>query len=338
MSIVAVVSFHSMILPKESLSSSQLAEGILFSPLKFCVPVFLTISFLLFERGADKYNDSKLAAIKKRLYRLFIPTIFWFTIATLLKLLNRKPIPEIIGDLARGEVFTGAYYLLVIIQLIPIFILIRGWLNKKLNIWFLGIIQALVFLSIYIIPSNSYQEQILTILRSINRPLLIYWFIYIGLGIFFFKNWLLVVKFSSRINIKIKALLLIIYCVVQMIEYRWLFIRFEGNILPFDYVMFSCIISVFIMFFCFASLQETQVSSSIRDLVKILSKYSLGIFCINGIVSQIFISISTRFLSQATFSFPEIIGLKLFVWMILLFISLGLSIFLERIGLKAVVC
>lgn len=337
-SIAAVVSFHSIVVPKESFLSSQLAEGILFSPLKFCVPVFLTISFLLSERGLNKHVSSTWFAIRKRLTRLLIPTIFWFTIAALLKALNGKTIPEITGDLIQGEIFTGAYYLLLLIQFIPIFILVRTWLNKARNIFLTIIIQGLVFSFIYMIPSSPYHEQILSILRNIDRPLLIYWFVYMALGILFCNNWSSIVKLSSKIPIHLKGLLLITYSGIQMMEYRWLFVRFGGDIPPFDYVMFSCIISVFVMFLCFASLQEKQVPSLIGNLAKTLSKYSLGIFCINGLVSQIFISISTRFLNEATFSFPEIIGLKLIFWIILLSISLGLSILLERIGLKAVVC
>lgn len=337
MSITAVISFHSIILPKESFLSSQFAEGIIFSPLRFCVPVLLTISFLLSERGLNKHTSSTWSVIKKRLTRLLIPTFFWFTIAILLKLLNEKPIPEIIEDLTQGKIFTGAYYLLILIQFIPIFILVRGWLNKPRNILFTIIAQSLIFSSIYIIPS-PYQEQILSILRNIGRPLVIYWFVYMNLGVFFWKNWSSIIKISSQIPIHIKGLLLITYCGIQMIEYRWLFLRLGGDIPPFDYVMFSCIMSVFVMFLCFASIEEKQFPSFIINLVKTLSKYSLGIFCINGILYQIFLSISTRFLGEATFSFPDIIGLKLIFWMILLSISLGLSILFERIGLKAVVC
>lgn len=338
MSIVAVVSFHSNIVPKENLLSSQLAEGILFSPLRFCVPVLLTISFLLSERGLNKDNISTWFVIKKRLMRLLIPTFFWFTIAVLLKLLNGKSILEIIKLLIQGEVFTGAYYLLLIIQLVPIFILVRGWLNKGRNIFLTLIIQGLIFLSIYMIPSSPYHEQILAILRNIDRPLLIYWFVYMALGILFCNNWSSIVKYSSQIPIHLKGLLLTTYSGIQMIEYCWFYLRFNGEIPPFDYVMFSCLMSVFVILLCFASIQEKQVHSSVRNLVKTLSKYSLGIFCINGIVSQIFVSISTRIISEVTFSFPEIIGFKLIFWIILLAISLGLSILLERIGLKSVVC
>ena len=338
MSITAVVSFHSIIVPNQSFLSSQLAEAILFSPLRFCVPVLLTISFLLSERGLNKHTSSTWSVIKKRVSRLLLPTIFWFTIAILLKLLNGKPIPEITGDLIKGRIFTGAYYLLILIQFLPIFILVRGWLNKPRNIFFTVIIQGLTFLFIYMIPSSPYHEQMLSILRDIDRPLLIYWFVYMALGVFCWKNWSSIIKVSNQIPIHIKGLLLITYCGIQMMEYRWLFLRFGGEIPPFDYAMFSCIISVFVMFLCFASLQEQQVPSLIGNLVKTLSKYSLGIFCINGILYQIFLSISTRFLSEATFSFPEIIGLKFIFWIILLSISLGLSILFERIGLKVVVC
>jgi hypothetical protein len=39
-----------------------------------------------------------------------------------------------------------------------------------------------------------------------------------------------------------------------------------------------------------------------------------------------------------TFSLPEVLLIKLIGWMVLLCISLGVSIMLDRAGLKVVVC
>jgi Acyltransferase family len=336
-SITAVVSFHSLIFPKTAYASIQLPLEMIFSPLKFCVPVLFTISFFLFERGLAKHTESNWLAIKKRVIRLLIPTIFWTFIAGSLKLINGNSLFEIMDATRQGRIFEGAYFLLVSIQFLPVMIMSRYLFSKPRNVVLAVLLQAVVFICIYAIPFSSYHEQALSVLRIIDRPLFIYWFVYMALGVFFVKKWPLIVKLSSKISFKNKILLFTINCLIEIIEYRNLFIRFQGEIPPFDYVMFSCISGIFVMFLCFASIQENELPSFLKRLIMTLSAYSLGIFCINGILYQISLSISDRFFSEITLNLPEAIILKLLAWVVLLTASLGLSILLDRIGLKAVV-
>ena len=53
-SIAAVVFYHSLFVPVSTYANAAIAEKIIFAPLKFCVPVFFTISFMLFEREFSK--------------------------------------------------------------------------------------------------------------------------------------------------------------------------------------------------------------------------------------------------------------------------------------------
>ncbi|MBW4615372.1 MAG: acyltransferase [Desmonostoc vinosum HA7617-LM4] len=337
-SIIAVVSFHSLIVPKTTYASSTQLLDIIFSPLKFCVPVLFTISFFLLEKGLAKPQKSILLTVQKRLTRLLTPTIFWFSIALFLKLINKNSVNELIAVTFKGRIFEGAYYLIALLQLFIIFICLRNLFNKPRNLLLTVLLQILIFLYIYAFPSTSlYHDQIISVLRTIDRPLFIYWFVYIALGFYFCKNWSSVVKLSNQISVKIKGLLLVLYCCIQILEYRWVFQRLQGEIPPFDYITISCILSVFVMFFCCASIQENQVFSLIKRLITMFSTYSLGIFCINGILYQICLAISDRFLSETVFNFPEVLMLKIISWIALLTISLGLSIFIDRIGLKALV-
>ena len=57
-SIVAVVSFHSIFVYTSTYTSVSYPLDILFAPLKFCVPLLLTISFFLLKRGLEKKNRS----------------------------------------------------------------------------------------------------------------------------------------------------------------------------------------------------------------------------------------------------------------------------------------
>ncbi len=337
-SITAVVSYHSLLVPKETYSPDFfLPLEIIFSPLRFCVPVFLTISFLLFERGLAKSTDSIGPAIKKRLVRLLIPTGFWFGIMTLLKLLAGNPWWEVIGNIPKGEIFTGAYYLLVLLQFIPIFIIFRHWFGKPINILATILLQGIIFLCIYAIPSSSFHDQILSTLKTIDRPLFIYWFVYMAIGAYICNNWQHLVKLSARINIKIKANLLILYCLIQAVESYYFYNLFNHQLRPFEYIRFSCILSVFVVFIAFISVQEKDLNSWIGKLVSTLSKYSLGIFCINGVLYHPALSVSQRLFSEATFSLSEILIIKLICWIGLLAVSLGLSKLLDRVGLGAVV-
>ncbi len=337
-SITSVVSYHAIFVPRSTfITSSGILES-LFAPLRFCVPVFLTISFLLFERQITQSSiQSNLPLLQKRLIRLAIPTLFWFGVAAGLKFINGNSYTEIIYAIFKGEIFTGAYYLLIILQLMLIFILIRNWLNQQKNIFVTITIQSLVFLCIYASILGLFGNHILEFLINMERPFIIYWFVYIALGIYIYKNFSWIEKKSRSLSKTNKLLILGFTAAIMMIEYRILTLLLD-SLRPFDYAAFSCIFSVPAMFICFASVNENNLPSPAVKITQLLSKYSLGIFCINGILAQIFLSIGTKFFSQASFSLTQILVIKIIGWIILLTISLMLSILLKRLGLKRVVC
>ncbi len=338
-SITAVVSYHAIFLPRSAFAASSGILETLFAPLRFCVPVFLTISFLLFERQiAQSQIQLTLPLLQKRLIRLLIPTVFWFGVAAGLKIINRNSPTEIINAILTGEIFTGAYYLLIVLQLIPIFYLIRKWLNRQKNIFITIAIQGLIFLFVYASICGLFGNQVLAFLIKMERPLIIYWFVYIALGIYVYKNLAWIEHKSRSLNKTNKLLILCFTAAIMMIEYRVLTLLLADSLRPFDYAAFSCILSVPAMFICFASVSEKNLPTPAVKLTKLLSKYSLGIFCINGILAQIFLSIGTKFFSQAKVSLVQILAIKITGWIILLTVSLLLSILLKRLGLKRVVC
>ena len=339
MSIVAVVSFHSIFVPQSTYADNALFMDMLFAPLKFCVPVLLTISFVLFERGLTNHlTKPTWNLIKKRLIRLAIPTLFWFSLAAGLKLLKGNSPADLIVDVLTGKIFTGAYYLIILFEFVPIFIWIRRWLNSLRNVLGVIFLQGFVFLIIYASLSDVLLSQIIPTLRNIDRPLFVYWFVYIALGVFFYNNLPWLVRTSARIPVQLKLLSLFFTSLILLAEYSWLYRVSGGSIPPFDYTMFSCILSVPVAFLCFASIEDDQLSLPLVKVIKVLSKYSLGIFCINGILREGFLSFGSYLFNEATFSLPEILVIKLIGWGILLTISLGLSVLLERLGLRNVVC
>lgn len=338
-SITAVVSYHAIFFPNSTYMGLDEILEVLFAPLRFCVPVFLTISFLLFERQIPKSPaQPKLPLLRKRLLRLGIPTLFWFFIAAVLKFFNGNSFREIITQIITGEIFTGAYYLLVVFQLMLIYILTRSCLNKKSNIFAIVTLQTIVILFVYASIWGLFGNQILTFLIQMERPFIIYWFAYIALGVYICKKFAWIETKSISLSKTNKILILCFTAAMMMVEYRVLTLLLPGYLRPFDYAALSCILSVPVMFLCFVSINENSLPLPIVKIIKLLSKYSLGIFCINGIVSQIFLSIGTALFYQISFNLIQIIVIKIIGWIILLTISLLLSILLKRLGLKRVVC
>ena len=339
-SITAVVSFHSIFVPESTYKSASHLMDVLFAPLRFSVPVLLSISFLLLERGLENTsaNESVDPLLKKRLIRLAIPTVFWFSIAAVVvRLLDRSTVTQLITFTLQGRIFRGGYYLLVLLQLVPVFVLFNRWFTVKKHVLPTVLLQCFVFLLIESSLFGVFGPHVPLILRTIGRSLFAYWFVYMVIGAYFYNNWSTLIEISARIPALLKILLLSLTCLLTAAEYRWLLSLTDNRIIPFEYIMFSCILSVFVWFLCFAAIEEHQLSTSLTEVVQLLAKYSLGIFCINGILSYVFSEFSSHFFKTATFSFPEILLIKFVGWILLLTVSLGLSMMLDKVGLKACV-
>ena len=337
-SITAVVSFHSIFVPVSTYANSVTTLDVLFAPLRFCVPIFLTISVLLWERGLNKYRgQSSWLVWKKRLVRLAIPLGFWFSVAALLKLVKGNSFVAIGQEIMTGEIFTGAYYLLILFQLIPIFVLVRSQLRKTKYIISTILLQVGIFAVIYLARSGIVFSQLIPTLEIINRPFFIYWLAYIPLGIYFAYNLELFQKISAEMNLKLKIILMSFLCIFFWFDYLALSRLNNGSVALFDYLTVSAIISVPILFLCCASITEKQVSPKLRQVIQTLSRYSLGIFCINGILRLVFLSFGSSWFSETSFNLPTILLLKIVGWLALLMASLWLSKLLDRVGLKSVV-
>jgi hypothetical protein len=285
LSITAVVSYHSLFVPKSTYADSALLIDSLFSPLRFCVPVLLTISFMLFERGLSINSAAPISLIiKKRLTRLAVPTVFWFSLVAGLKILSGNSSAEIAIEIFQGEIFTGAYYLIILFQLMPLYILIRPFLSSLKNLLLILFIQILVFIVVYSILNIESAPQTTAFLINMGRTLFIYWFVYAALGGFLSNKISILLKISSSISLKRKALILIFTYLTFMTERIFLNIYTKSLIEPFEYIMLSCVFSTIILFLCFSAVEEKQLPLFLIKGVKLLSKYSLGIFCINGIL------------------------------------------------------
>jgi Acyltransferase family len=333
--IVIVVSYHSIFVPSSSYESSFSAIETLFSPLRFCVPVLLTISFFLSERSLSKQTTQQL--FKKRCGRLLVPILFWFSVAGALKLLNNNSLAKVGIMMLQGEIFHGAYYLLVLLQLTILLAWLYPWLQNPKNVRIMVIAQGLVFIAITRMLDYAPSSWIVTLLRNLDRPLIIYWFGYIPLGMILYRNLPAFIQYSRQVGRYWKLIFSIAIVILIGLEYAELQKLTRSSVPPFEYVLITSFVAVPILFLSVVGIKEEQVSRPIKKIIYSLSHYSLGIFCINGILSQIFLTLGSKWFSDTIFNFPEILTLKLVGWVVLLLLSLGLSVLLSRLGLKSMV-
>jgi hypothetical protein len=344
-SIATVVLFHA----SSNLSvATKYQLDILQSPLRFCVPVLLTISFFLLSFNIENNLQNNLFLyFKRRLFRLLIPILFWFCLANLINLfLNTIDKQEI--DLKsilllniQGQIFWGAYFLLILLQFSPIVFVNKRYLHLFKNILVAFFLQSAIFVLCFLIFFRQLGREVIVILCSLSRPVFFYWFIYLFLGDFFQKNWTFLLETSQRFSNKIKIFLIILTSFLMISENTYFHHSIRENCFfdNFEYLKFSCIASVFVAFCCCASISEDTIPLLARRVVHLLSKYSLGIFCINGILSKFLLpKVIPHLTSTPIVDLDTALVVKIVVWPLLLIISLSLSLVLEKIGLRKCVC
>jgi Acyltransferase family len=339
-SISSVVFYHAVFFPIATYYAVAIPELILVSPLRFCIPVLLTISFFLFERELSKpIVQSNWAICKKRLIRIAIPTGFWFGLATLIHLFKGSSLPEIIQEVLTGTIYLGSYFLLILLQLTPVYILVRSFFKSTRNILIIIFLQVIVFIIIksFTFYGGAFGKTAIATLASIERPFCIYWFAYMAIGYFLYHRLTALMNLSSSLPTVLKVLMICITAIWIVCEYANLIPNIGSHFYVFEYAFIACIASVFAAFISTASIQEKQLPRIFATLVRFLSKYSLGIFCVNGILSQGFSRLGQRLFDGMTFNFLEVFTARIIGFLILITASLLISICLKRLGLKACV-
>jgi len=339
-SISAVVFYHAVFFPISTYYAVAIPELILISPLRFCVPVLLTISFFLFERELSKpIVQSNWAICKKRLIRIAIPTGFWFGLASLIQMLKGNSLLELLQEVLTGTIYLGSYFLLILLQLTPVYILVRRFFKSTRNILIVIVLQVIVFIIIkfFTFYGGAFGKTAIATLASIDRPFCIYWFAYMAIGYFLYHRLTALMNLSSSLPTVLRVLMICITAIWIVCEYTNLIPNIGSHFYVFEYAFIACIASVFVAFISTASIQEKQLPRIFATLTRSLSKYSLGIFCVNGILSQGFSLLGQRLFNGMTFNFLEVFAARLIGFMILITASLLISICLKRLGLKACV-
>ncbi|WP_072620620.1 acyltransferase family protein [Spirulina major] len=341
-SISAVVYYHALFAPINAYGAVAISELILIAPLRFCVPMFLTLSFILFEHRLHSVpHRSPLEHLKFRIWRLLKPVGFWFAIAILLEAIatdnTRRDIAQ---ETLTGTIFIGSDYLLILLQLTLLYPLLRSLFRHPLTLPSLALLQGLVFIGVHGLlwtQTHPASAQALTILTTLQRPLILYWLLYLGLGHFCYTHWDQLLTWSRRLTPQIKIAGLLGYAIAASLEFYLLTQPGFANLYPFEYALITASLSPLLLLLCCLNLTPHSLPPWAVTLIRQLSRYSLGIYCINGIGNKFFSVLARPLFAELSLNLWQVSLIRFGGWLILLSLSYWLAIGLAHWGCKPVV-
>ena len=219
----------------------------------------------------------------------------------------------------------------------PIFLWVSSQLVRSRTFLIVLIAQCLVFWVVYLSIIHLPTSDFIQGLKLIARPLPAYWFVYMATGAFFYEHYSLLLRLSKNIPIWLKISTIVSTATLIFFEYGYLRQIMDEQPKPFEYSMFSCLLSVFALFLCCVSVEPKNFPRWFVSIIKVISRYSLGIFCINGILSLVFLQVGTLIFQEIQLSLVSTILLRILGGALLIILSLWLSQLLEKVGLKTCV-
>lgn len=245
---------------------------------RFCVPIFISISFFLTKSTENKGGDAKFVLTdfyKKRLPRLMYPYLFWSLLYAVgqyyLGIKDSVDFSPIFG-------WQGQYFFVILIQLTLLYPLAR-LIKIRLNFLIcIGIATLLLFIPFSYLNLDSPGP------ISGQAPFY-YWLFYMFLGMQaaaspsekFFGDF-------SKINQRAR---LVIFFALPIFIYLENKILLFFNIEAYPYLRISVLMVSALMFEIGRTFQfSLQTPKLFKSIVSLLSKWSLGIFCLNPIIIQ----------------------------------------------------
>ncbi|MBM0741364.1 acyltransferase [Phormidium sp. CLA17] len=330
LSIFGVVYIHTSLGLFDSLSLLPITNYF-----RFCVPVFITVSFFLLERrfasDTNKLNISIERFISSRLSRLIIPYVFWTCVYIII---NHKPnYPSIIKFITNhwiGFGFSGQYYFVVLI----ILTLVYPWLRQaKLScssLFMITILAEFSYIPVTYFPMFCENQNCLEI------PFL--YLFYMFFGTFIGRNYeeIKTVLHSTKLHsLQVKAILLFTSPILISIEEELL-----GN---WDssgrkvYFRLSTLLVTCLVVMASIGLEDfLERSKSIKICISFLSSWSLGIFCLNPLLIDILYKLDLRIATQELNYLLETL-ISFILSSLVVLISVLISFFISYFGGKALV-
>ena len=312
-SIFGVVYIHS-----GTAETSSLNTGSYF---RFVVPIFIVISFFLSETSLQRQkNYSKKNFLKKRLLRLAIPYVVWSTLYAIGQFyLGIRPTI----DFGPTFAWQGQYFFIVLIQLTMLY----PWLRLvKINEKILLIFLAVTLTSLYL-PCNYFGICVPFIFSG--ETAFFYWTFYVFLAIYLARNINKISHLSDSIPSYFIPLIILTFPIVIVIE------NFYINS-QFPYLRISVLLTSSILTILFVRLNFHF--KPLNSTIRMLSKYSLGIFCMNPIIIISIQKIATYSgLDDIIFSQTPAFISRFIVASITCVLAIPICLFLERMRLGSLV-
>lgn len=295
--------------------------SIITSSFRFCVPVFIILFAYFFERSIIKQKN-KIEYSDDRLKKLVIPYVFWsFLYCLILFNFQSGSFKSFVTSSWLGYGWSGQYYFIILFQLIPLHRYIRNLADIKKNKLIL-IFFVFYFISCYIVWDSIF-------VSKIGDRLFVYWIPYILFGILAAKN-----NYFERYKLdwKIGVISLFIVPVESVILEQF-------KIPHSPYVTPAVLISSLLFTHSIMSLKLTyrERPSIVEKIISIISKRTLGIFCINPLIIYL-VSNEMAFFNYQNYNFfVNHIALPFSSAMLILTLAVSLIYVIDRVGLKPLV-
>ena len=268
-SIFAVVFIHgSSIIPVVSSKFDVSEAAMLFfkHAFRFCVPIFIFLWAYFAEKSVVKSGKD---TSWKRLYKLFIPFLFW-SLVYFLYTANFKnlTLTSAVTKHWVGYGWSGQYYFIILFQLIALFGIIR-----IISKYLLRYVPATIIVSLLFYGFISYSNWFgIGVLGKLSYRQFIYWLPYVILGIVYAK------KNSFKLALPMAFALL-----------SPILILAEIYLLHPPLVNEYMLPSVFLTTLILISSMETKLTYEyltpwFANLIQVIANSTLGIFCLNPLI------------------------------------------------------
>jgi surface polysaccharide O-acyltransferase-like enzyme len=316
LSIIAVVLIHgSLLLPPTAYLS-----GFLLPTCRFCVPVFIFLWAHFAEKSINK-NGHELRYLASRIYKLLIPFIIWSTVYFwLTPKVHYSSTLALLSERYSGYGWSGQYYFIVLLQLLALFFIIRR-LSQRLVQY--PVATTLASLAFYAVLAYSPFFTISLISKISCRPF-VYWLPYVVLGVIYQKGFLKLTS-TPAVLLALSSPLLI------FIEMHFFQPNAEAYFTPSVFICATLLSVTFLN----TSLNHVVTSPLAAKAIDVLSRNTLGIFCLNPLV---IIGLSYFHFRFYLFNFPgQSLLLLLLYAAVIISTCLGLIFILKRLRLGALV-
>ncbi|WP_460911821.1 acyltransferase family protein [Spirosoma areae] len=291
---------------------------------RFCVPVFIILWAYFAEKSILKHNNP-YPYLFTRFYRLLIPFAFWSTVYLVITAnVFSLSFAKIITKHWSGYGWSGQYYFIILFQLIPLFVLIRRISHRFINIPGTVIILSILF---YGIVSYSPLFTINIVNKLGHRPF-IYWLPYVFIGILY----------ANRSTIKQVSVPLLVGTLAPILIPLEFFVFYPHVRTSSPYLSPGVFIAASLLWAAVMSQTGNSILSKLwlSNLVTILGRNTLGIFCLNPLVI-IALSPITNYSNSYLQFWGCSVFMPLFSTALIITICLGIIFLLKRVKLGMLV-